>query len=309
MRILYFLVSGLLAVYFGGCALHPLPKDYARVPTVKITKHIRCETQRALHSILVDYLIEFDDVRTSQLGRALKSGSEQLSAGLKGRIHPLAKKRIERFQESVIGYAFRFKITEDNDNSGGMTLSMPFTNGSVAVALAGGKKKTRDNTRKFKIVETLEATALDLDCSSTPSQRQNLIYPIAGNIGMEEVLLTFINLSLDGTLKPEKKDVSEFSEQLTFTTKLSGSIKPTLKLDPVSDRWRVTEATGTFASARTDLHEVTVALKLPTIDDGKAVKKTKAQRQRAAKKSVKRTLKDVELERLDAALRRLEESQ
>jgi len=266
----------------SGCSVHPLPKDYAGIPTKKITDHVQCETQNALHSILIGYLINFkpeghSEVHrpTSEVGQHLRIRQAESITPLSkaeekdviARLHPEAKIRIEDFRRIAIAYRFKFELTEDNDNGGDLTLSMPFTNGTVSLVLASGAKKTRANQRVFSVANTFGETLARPECRKEPIRDPNLIYPITGKIGLQEVLQTFVSLSLDHELTKGKNDVGEFTERLTFTTKLTASAKPKLTLNAVNDQFRVTEANFSSVHERTDLHEVAVALSVPDSKD------------------------------------------
>jgi hypothetical protein len=54
--------------------------------------------------------------------------------------------------------------------------------------------------------------------------------------------------------------VTVFSDKLTFTTKLVGGLKPSVKLSPVKGRFRLAEAAADLSADRTDVHKVTVAM-------------------------------------------------
>jgi len=58
----------------------------------------------------------------------------------------------------------------------------------------------------------------------------------------------------------EPKDVFAFHDTLTFTTDLGGEATPTLTLKPVTNRFRVTQATADLKTNRKDIHSVVLAL-------------------------------------------------
>src|SRR3954454_21051678 len=51
------LLSGWIAAALGGCSIHPLPNDAlsARLDTVSIVRHIRCEARMAWKLAIADY--------------------------------------------------------------------------------------------------------------------------------------------------------------------------------------------------------------------------------------------------------------
>lgn len=293
---------------FAGCAIQPLPRDFSRLPTAEIVNHIRCETQRALNKTIYNYLINFRPapnldvhVPTSRVGHYLKKRAEeninQLTKAeeleLIAQLHPLAQKRIDKFRKTEIGYRFMFRITEDNDNGGDMKLSMPFTNGTVSLLLASGKKKTRLSETVFRTIETFSENINDLDCSNKEIRAPQFVYPITGEIGVEHILQTYVALSLNNNLSATSKDVDEFRRRLTFTTKLTASGKPKLVLSPIADQFRVTEVNLSSSHERTDEHEVTIAIAAKE-ENVKASKQGKSRGRQ--KKSANRILDTVEAE-------------
>jgi hypothetical protein len=94
-------------------------------------------------------------------------------------------------------------------------------------------------------------------CDGFEVRRKNLLYPITGSIGLREVMKTFIAISEQGGGK------DSFVDTLTFTTTISGSVSPSLKLKSVPHSFRLVSAGGTASADRTDLHKVTISLAFP----------------------------------------------
>ena len=69
------------------------------------------------------------------------------------------------------------------------------------------------------------------------------------------------------TSKPKGSLVQNFSDELTFTTTYTGSVKPSLELNPVSHDFRLTKASGSFGGERKDTHTVSILIKTQTDDD------------------------------------------
>jgi hypothetical protein len=122
----------------------------------------------------------------------------------------------------------------------------------------------------------------------------NSTYPVAGSIGLGEVITTYARIDGLTTLRPlerketgggkksgDEKDggnkrgnlaeylaedggnrepLQTFSDKLTFTTKLKGGVKPSVVLSPVPGNFRLVEATADLSADRTDVHKVTVAI-------------------------------------------------
>jgi hypothetical protein len=224
-----------LAVGSAACSMHPLTEDVSRANTYDIVEEIRCEAH---------------------------AGLNQVPAG-----HPF-------LDHSAIGYDFTFTITEEND------LNTPSTPAELKFDRPGHRKgsdlnwdltasttKTRKNTRQFRIVESL-AQLKKANCPDGP-KRPDWIYPIAGGIGIDELVSTYINLErvtqLASGLLPTPGDVAKgesvvFSDQLDFTTIISGGVTPTLTLQTIAGKTRLAKATITPSASRTDVHSVVVAL-------------------------------------------------
>jgi len=161
------------------------------------------------------------------------------------------------YKTASIAYDFDFNITERNNASGDVTAMIPFLNGgNFSLTANAGSNLTRNTIRNFKIVDSfdeLRAIKCQPDYLAT-----NFIYPIAGDIGVYEVVSTFIRLQkVDNQNSGE---VFTFADTLEFTTEWSGGVKPQLVLNPVADRFRVVGANGDFNASRNDVHKVVLTL-------------------------------------------------
>jgi hypothetical protein len=163
----------------------------------------------------------------------------------------------QRFNNAAVAYEFSFHITETNNASADATGVIPFLNGgSFGITANAGLNRIRDTVRNFKIVDSFEQLR-KANCSRELLEK-NWVYPISGDIGMYEVVATFIKLQ--ETDNPSGKDVFTFADTLTFTTDLSGGVKPTVTLNPVTEKFRIVGANGNLTADRTDVHQVTLAL-------------------------------------------------
>jgi hypothetical protein len=226
--------------------MHPLPEDVSRASTYDIVEKIRCEA---------------------------KAGLRDVPAG-----HPF-------LDYSAIGYDFEFKITESNNlglgetNPQGVKGELKFEKpgardgSNLTWDLTGSATKQRQNDRQFRIVETL-AELKQADCPEEP-KRPDWIYPIAGGIGMDELVHTYVSLErltdfaggfvknpdeIPDPTKPSETRPAVFSDTLQFTTKVSGGLTPTLTLQTITNKVRLSKATIGASTSREDLHNVTVAL-------------------------------------------------
>jgi len=231
-----------------GCSIHPLPGDIPRVATIDIVERIRCEAKAGLISVLRE------DPRTQKLDARILAGTK-------------------------IGYDFHFDITETNndgvhDKPGALTLEKLRKNGdSFSLGLTGSSERTRQNVRRFRIIEDLKDLN-NASCSPEATQA-NWLYPITGNTGMDEVVRTFVKIERLADLRSDPISGTEFtpadgffpaadqvvfSDVLRFTTTLTASATPNLVLSAAVGSLRVKQASITAAATRADTHDVVVAI-------------------------------------------------
>jgi hypothetical protein len=224
----------------SACSVHPIPDDVTRVSTADIVKSIRCEVLAGLESFVPNEM-----AKAAPIVRA-----------------------------TTIGYDFTFGITEDNNANGADDGPfLQFANGGkVNLDLTGHATLNRKNTRKFTIIEPLLDLARDENrarCANRTT-RANWTYPIAGKIGMDEVVRTYLKLEmlseLDVTTKAgEQFKNVVFADDLEFTTNFGAGSTTTLVLDAVVGRLKLTNASINVGASRDDVHKVTVALTRATI--------------------------------------------
>lgn len=175
------------------------------------------------------------------------------------------------FDNGAIGYIFDFDISEHNMVGTDFTMKSIFGGGEFNLNLSGANVDLlRDAHRRFTVVDTF-GELKRADCSDEV-RRSRFKYPIAGSIGLHEVIGTFMGLdqlghSKFGTLAAPQKiggQAATFSDELTYTTKLdSGSINPQLALNPVPGVLTLTSLSAKAKSDRTDIHKLTLAIALP----------------------------------------------
>ena len=161
------------------------------------------------------------------------------------------------FATAAIAYEFNFHIFETNNAGADATGTIPFlAGGSFSIVGSAALNRTRDNLRNFKLVDTFDDLR-KMNCSQEALEK-NWIYPIGGDIGMYEVVSTFMKLQKTENLSGS--DVFTFADTLAFTTDVSGGLKPSLTLVSVPDGFRLTGANGNFTAERMDAHTVTLSL-------------------------------------------------
>jgi hypothetical protein len=204
-----------------GCSTFPLPDDVTRKSTYDIVQQIRCEARQAVVDKAYDY----------------KTGID--------------------YKTASVAYEFEFDISEDNNTSADATWTLPYTlGGSFSLVANAGLNRNRHTKRNFKIVDSFDELR-QINCAGD-RPRENIIYPIAGDIGVYEVVSTFIRLQqIDN---PKSGEVFTFGDTLMFTTLLTGGVQPKLVISPLTDRFRLAAADGDFNARRSDIHTVTLAL-------------------------------------------------
>ena len=217
-----------------GCSAVPIQDDVTRKTTFDIVQQIRCEARKAVEHV-------------------------------RGNL-----------PNAAIAYEFTFDVTEGNNVMAGATGMVPWVNPAVfSLAGSAGINGTRQTNRNFRTVDTFA------DLMNIPSHKcrgdtlaRDLIYPISGDVGMEEVVRTFIRLSrIDdataafpspGETAPSSTtpgtDIFTMADTLTFTTTLTAGLNPTLTLSPVQQQFRLTGANANLMAGRMDMHTVVVAL-------------------------------------------------
>jgi hypothetical protein len=231
MRAVQLSVFAGLAPMLLGCSAVPLQDNVTRKETFRIVQQIRCEAKKAV----------------VQYGRNLPN--------------------------AAIAYEFTFDVTEGNSATANATGVIPFLHGgNFSLAGNAGINDTRETNRNFKTVDTF-ADLKNAKCSEEELAK-DLIYPLSGDIGMEEVVKTFIMLSriddasaaapAPGATAPAGTtagtDLFTFADTLTFTTQLTAGLTPTLNLSPISQQFRIMDASASLAAGRKDVHAVVVAL-------------------------------------------------
>lgn len=256
MRIL-FILGSLLAMIVSGCSVHPIPDDVSPIPTEEIVRSMRCETKLAVRSEIGQGLkiIGLSDINPDQVLEPVNLV----------RIRQRDKERGDTFADrlvaygvSSIAYAFDFAITETNNMNATLGFKLPFTGGTFDLTPSATFNRTRDGKRVFQTVETFSELRR-LDCTKFAIRDVNLVYPITGTIGMTKAVRTFVALSeLGGAEKL-------FTDTLTFTTTINGSLTPKLTLAPAPKSFRLTSLDGSVSAGRTDIHKVTISFAFPDV--------------------------------------------
>jgi hypothetical protein len=222
-------ITSVVALIFGGCAIHPLQDNATGLPIIDIVQKVRCEAR--------DAILKYDT---------------------KWRPHPKKmNERVYEFDDSAIAYNFTFTATESNDATAGGDLTVPTHKGAFRISVGVGGHQTRRGDRVFKVAD-LFSDLRKADFCATVVGKESGVYPITGSTGLEEVIATFIRLAKS---QEALSDLEDYTDTVTFTTKINGSVNPSISLIPGA---RKTANFGVnLAAEREDTHKVLIGLTVP----------------------------------------------
>jgi hypothetical protein len=157
----------------------------------------------------------------------------------------------------TIAYEFEFTINETNNASADATFTHPFQKGeSSIVSLNAGANKKRDAIRNLRVVDTAQDIQ-NSNCAKAELEK-NWVYPIGGDIGVYEIVSTFVQLQRADN--PQGAEVFTFSDKLFFITFFQGGVSPRITLTPFKGQTRLTTAGLDLSASRKDTHKVTIVL-------------------------------------------------
>jgi hypothetical protein len=257
-----------LSAVNAGCSIHPVQQDVTGVPPVEIIHHIRCETRLAIQDKAIDMLrhyrkgaykpsLDLADKLESQRGEPWPRGTSVLTTSEEVEFY-------RRYIRTGIAYDFTLDITEENKAS---LLADPVqlvTNGTVGIGVNASSDFTRNNARRFILSDTFSKALEDPKLRCSGDRPTNFAYPIAGRIGLRELISTFVDLNEDKNLQAlESGNPRIFADTMTFTTTLTGSISPHVEIAPISSKWGVAGPAALSAyGQRVDKHMVIIGLSM-----------------------------------------------
>ena len=271
--ILAFVVSCVLA----ACSIHPLPEDVTGVSTTMIVRKIRCEAREAVIKKALDYLrsegfaidkarLETMDIRKDNFNNRTVSGA------------------LYYFSQTGIVFNFTLQGTENNGLALTGDLVRPLKHETETLNGTIGNSLQRDNIRSFTVTDNfleLVQTVKDSYCDVAPST-PNYEYPMVGRIGIDEMVATFVDMTLFNGLgnksdaitsggsapgasaKPGDRGPPTMVDTITFTTTIGGGLTPKVVFTPIGKALQLLDATLAGTATRTDKHAVIVGLAIPT---------------------------------------------
>jgi hypothetical protein len=265
---------GVVLSGLGACSIHPLPNDVTGYKTATIVRKIRCEARDAVLSAVLEILHK--DGRHPELNDVAS-------------LQSLEKKSLVSWEQNKlnalenIGIVYDFSL-HGNETDGLMFTSdivKPLKNGTETYSPSLGNMTERDNVRAFTVSdsfvslmklgsETGDRHHCDFGNSAPPGP--NFEYPIAGRIGLDEMIQTFVRLSVSGDLiSPEDPSTGKtpsvdpsgaptMVDTLTFTTTISAGLTPKIALTPAGTGVQLMNATLVGTAARMDVHKVIIGM-------------------------------------------------
>lgn len=262
-----------------GCAIHPVPEDVTGVDTPDIVKQIRCETREALTDIIKEKLKDWAERGSDEAGVLLRQyDSEPDSISdfhpnlFPGPKYVEVRRLIDLFAETGIAYNYDLQMTENNDLTTDINLLKPLTKPAFSLAINAGALRRRANQRTFTTTDTFGYLVTQLNRRNRYGEHycdrkivlKNYIYPIAGHVGINRTVRTFIELTvfggLGGSAAQQGKGPPTIVDKLTFTTTINMSATPKVEFTPITDSFQLANASLKASVDRSDRHEVAIGL-------------------------------------------------
>ena len=233
-----------------------------------IVHKIRCEAREAVISARVRYLhsIYTDVVDLDSLRRRVKLG-----------VSPLVAYNLNYFSTTGIVYSFTLDATENNNASFTADVIKPLAHGTATFTPTAGNALTRENIRTFTITDSfggLIDVKNDQYCNEIGPSEPNYEYPITGRVGVDEMVTTFIELTLRDALSPKTDAAAPrpasappiaMVDTLNFTTTLNIGVTSKVTFTPAGTNLQLMDAMLPLSSMRTDKHQVIIGMALSQV--------------------------------------------
>jgi hypothetical protein len=262
------LLLPLLSLALAGCAIHPVQRDVTGLHTVQIVDRIRCESRLAIQDKAVAMLRYHGERTNNPRSIRIAEGLAQRRART-WNINTVLLDRDEKafydkYIATGIAYEFTFDISEVNKIDPTANPFRLIGGGIVGINIGFSNDLTRESTRRFALTETFGEILKNekIQCQDD-YLAPNFEYPMAGTIGMRELIDTFIDLNQDKDLAGLDDKPRVFADTLMFATAISGSIQPRVEIAAVGTRWGLASPTNVNALAsRNDIHKLVVGLSM-----------------------------------------------
>jgi hypothetical protein len=269
----------------SNCAIHPVPEDVTGVDTYHIVRQIRCETREAAAKFLMRELKRLGSDHADQAADPIAQGlvakyeaNPELISTFTPDLFPGSKyAQVRNFYRVIYSaaIAYNFDLTMSEQNNLGTTIDLlgPWTQ-KFTMGISADANRGRSNERSFTVTDTFSELLMTVNtpvrghryCDGQIVQA-NYVYPIAGHIGVDELVMTFFELVYLGGLSTDKAAPGAIgpptiADKLTFTTTIDSTISPKVVFNPVGTALQLSDASLTGMATRMDTHQVTVGLAL-----------------------------------------------
>jgi hypothetical protein len=128
-------------------------------------------------------------------------------------------------------------MTQDNDLTTDINILKPLTHPKFTLGISAGANFERSNNRTFTVTDTFSYLLTKLNVPVRGQRycdgqivRANYVYPITGRIGIDELVKTFMELTLFGNLagkeaNPGAGGAPTMADQLTFKVSSFGGLQ------------------------------------------------------------------------------------
>lgn len=253
-----------VAMTLSACATKPIPDTFASLNTYEIAQRARCEMRDALNAMVA-----------KGLGTALRKYDKVIPSkvtpccGQEPPAPTVEKDRTFRpLDELRIAYEFTFDIKENNDLTGNLDFFDLITAGTFSLGITAENKRERKNFRNFRIYELskdlMGSSEMAKMCTDIKSG-VGVQYPITGEIGLEESVLTFLKLYETGIVTgpaTSTQDIAILGDTIEFTTTVGGSINPSINLNGPRSNISLDKTGIGVNLLRTDKHKLSLALSI-----------------------------------------------
>jgi hypothetical protein len=264
VKVIFLLLCALLV---ASCAIRPLPEQVTGLTTFDIVKQVRCETREAAFNILVNGIANnnYFGEPAQAIAEGFRNRPELMHEFKPALFAGRAREFVDFFWNTGVAYNFSLDMTETNDFGAQANFSQILTGSTTTLALGGAVDRLRENKRTFTITDDFQGL-LNLKprtyCDGHLATGENVIYPLAGRIGIQPFVEQFVKVALFANLKIDKdyNGAPTMVDTLLFNTFLSGSVSPKIVFSPVGRAFQLADASFTAAATRRDVHTLTMGL-------------------------------------------------
>jgi len=269
-------LASCIAILISGCTIHPLPENVTGLNTNAIVLRIRCEARTALKHATTAFLLnpafKFRE-NTTRIAQDLDTGALRFADFNPTVLEPFARDNLLKYEGAAIAYDFTFDIAEGNAAGGAVSFIGSVTKGAFGVGFGATSDFNRQTIRNFRVTDTFgELRRMQLCEDETPVNR-NYIYPVTGTVGLDELVMTFVDLNEFqrlGNVDPKSK-VPVLADTFNFQTTIGGTATPSVILSPVKPRFELASASLPLSASRRDTHKLVIAMSLPPATKGVSV--------------------------------------